>query len=194
MAFVNWTYQDIANTGNLFPGWAKIGGVDGVWDAAAKSVQQILTLNPDVGIKFKLLGGSPAVAQLTLICGLQTLQPAGVDFAEIDFAFGVFSKAGTPMQLGVYELGVLKISLGDYYLSNLLAIQVDVAGDVVYKKDGVIVYTSTVAPSAPLYAHLCYRFKSSTVGTKTIDGSTDQIDVIGIPPTAADHLMIMGVH
>lgn len=74
-----------------------------------------------------------------------------------DINYGLLMSSGG--NLSVYELGVLKSIVGTYAASDNLEVGVD-SGVVRYYKNGVLLYTSSVAPVFPLF----YNAAISSVG------------------------------
>ena len=82
----------------------------------------------------------------------------GPGFADIDF--GVFLRANG--RFAVYEAGVNRGGFGRYVAGDVFRVQV-VDGVVSYWKNGVLFYTSAVAPSFPLLLDTALRTPGATV-------------------------------
>jgi hypothetical protein len=111
-------------------------GATGFWNAGASTVQ---TITGDGYAEFTTAENNTAK-----MAGLSN-GDASPNYAEIDYA--VYLKAnGT---VNVYENGVNRGELGAYVAGDRFRVQVT-GGVVTYLKNGVLLYTSTVAPTFPL--------------------------------------------
>jgi len=78
------------------------------------------------------------------MCGLGN-GDTGAYFDDIEYAFSLYFDGN----LGIYEAGVLRGYFGTYAASDRLRVAVE-GGIVKYYRNGVLLYTSTVAPQYPL--------------------------------------------
>jgi alpha-tubulin suppressor-like RCC1 family protein len=94
----------------------------------------------------------------TRACGLAD-QDASYDPAEIDFAIQLQDNA----DVRVYESGVLRGAFGTYAPGDRFRVEVRMT-QVVYRKNGVVFYTSGVAPTLPLSADAALDTPGATLG------------------------------
>ncbi|MFI4942836.1 MAG: Calx-beta domain-containing protein, partial [Burkholderiales bacterium] len=86
-------------------------------------------------------------------------------YDDIDYAF-----CECASQIRVYEGGVLKGTFGNFATGNLL--RVAVAGSTVtYSRNGVVFYTSTVAPTRPLLVDAALHSTGATINNAVISMS-----------------------
>lgn len=112
---------------------------------------------------------APDVTKASVV-GLTTNPNIAGDYSLVNFGIQVFLGVAD-----VYELGVLKTTVaaanGDQFT---VAIEF---GSVVYKKNGVIFYTSLIAPSYPLYAGIALF--TSTVFVQSLLMRTTATEYLG---------------
>jgi hypothetical protein len=99
-----------------------------------------------------------------------------VSYTDIDYAFYLISGGS----LRIYENGSNKGTFGTYSTNDTLRVNVE-NNNIEYLKNGVVLYTSSVAPSHPLYVDaslntvgssiLDVKIASATHGTFTASGS-----------------------
>jgi cysteine-rich repeat protein len=107
------------------------------WDTGASSVGQLTAAGGHVAF-------TPGETNTLRMIGLGHSDDSG-DYADIDFAIYLINN-GT---LGVYESGANRGVVGSYVGGDRLRVEV-VGGQVVYKKNNTVLYTSTVSPTFPL--------------------------------------------
>ncbi len=93
----------------------------------------------------------------TRACGLAD-QDASYDPAEIDFAIQLQSNA----DVRVYESGTLRGTFGSYAPGDRFRVEVRL-GQVVYRKNGIVFYTSAVTPPYPLSVDTTFDTPGSTL-------------------------------
>ena len=106
------------------------------WDGMAFSANDV---NNNDFMQFVIPSNST-----NLMVGLNNLNTSS-SYGDIDYAF--YLNRGT---LRIYENGSIKGSFGTYNSNDIF--RIDVINNVVYyKRNGILVYTSTIAPTLPLY-------------------------------------------
>jgi RHS repeat-associated protein len=175
---VNWTSVSptLQVTGNSLQ---KTSGTSSWYDAGAVSAQ---TINAGDGyVEF-----TPGNTTTWRMIGLGNGNTA-IYFSDIEFAFFVGPSAG----LQIYESGVLRGSFGTYAASDRLRVAVE-AGVVKYRKNGVLVYTSTVTPTYPLLVDTSFNTVWSPIYDVVISfGSVSNVnwlvaDQLGTPRMVFD--------
>jgi hypothetical protein len=83
-------------------------------------------------------------------------------FSEIDFA--LYQAAG---QVCIYEAGASRGCFGTYTSGDVLRVGVE-SGVVKYKKNGTVVYTSTVSPTYPLLVDSALWSNGATVNNAVV--------------------------
>lgn len=124
-------------TGNTLQ---KTAGCDGCLDAGATSQQTITSGDGYMEFTVGAVAGQRFV-------GLSNDNP-GTGFQEIDFAFRLWGVAASG-NLDVQENGTYRYLGATYVAGDVLRVAVE-SGAVKYYKNGVLLYTSTVAPVYPL--------------------------------------------
>ena len=124
-------------TGNTLQ---KTSGCDGCPDAGATSQQTITSGNGYMEFTVRTVAGQR-------FAGLSNDNP-GAGFQEIDFAFRLWGVAASG-NLDVQENGTYRYLGATYVAGDVLRVAVE-SGAVKYYKNGVLLYTSTVAPVYPL--------------------------------------------
>jgi hypothetical protein len=96
----------------------------------------------------------------------------GNNYTDIDFAI----HAKETGALNVYENGGWKHSGSTYSAGDVLRVQVE-GGVVKYKKNGVAIYTSLIAPSYPLLADAAFNHNGATINNAMFDdgGGADPV-------------------
>jgi hypothetical protein len=89
------------------------------------------------------------------------------DFADIDFAIYAY---GTTQQLFVYEGGIPRGTFGTFQAGDRLRVSVE-NNAVTYRKNGVLLYTSTLAPAYPLLIDTSMLTAGSAIGNAQIGGN-----------------------
>jgi hypothetical protein len=89
------------------------------------------------------------------------------DYPDIDFALYAY---GATQQLYVYEGGVAKGLFGTYQVGDRLRVSVE-NNAVTYRKNGVLLYTSTLAPDYPLLIDTSLLTAGSAIGSAQIGGN-----------------------
>jgi RHS repeat-associated protein len=87
------------------------------------------------------------------------------DYTDIDFAAYLAST-----NLCIYEAGVSRGCVSTYTTGDTIRVAVE-SGVVKYKKNGVVVYTSTVSPSYPLLVDTALWNNGSTLNNVVISGN-----------------------
>jgi hypothetical protein len=91
---------------------------------------------------------------------------ANASYTDIEFAFHLAANGA----LQVYEAGLLRAAVGTYATGDYL--QVAVEGTTVrYKRNGLLVYTSSVTPAYPLVVDTALATVGSTLTSVGIDGN-----------------------
>ncbi|HKZ78753.1 MAG TPA: RHS repeat-associated core domain-containing protein, partial [Pyrinomonadaceae bacterium] len=134
---VSWTSvaPTIQVTGNSLQ---KVSGTSSWYDAGAVSSQTIQS--GDGYVEF-----TPGNTATWRMIGLGNGNSSD-HYADIEFAFHV---AGGGGGLHIYEAGVYRGQFGTYTSNDRLRVAVE-SGVVKYRKNGALVYTSTVTPTYPL--------------------------------------------
>lgn len=112
---------------------------DGAWDAGAFSNQSIAAGNGYVEF-------TPAQADKHVMIGFGDETDAGQNYLELLYAIYLTNAAF----IEVHESGAMKLTAVPYVITDVFRIEI-AGGVVVYKKNGVIFYTSAAAPTYPLY-------------------------------------------
>lgn len=129
----------------------KTGGVDGGWDAGARSQ----TFAADGYVEF----ATPSITDGEKMFGL-AITDSNQSYTSLDFA--IWFNAAT---YAVYELGVLKFSGGASSASITDVFQVKRTGTTItYLKNGAVVYTSLTTTAAPLMADGSIRRLAAPAG------------------------------
>lgn len=135
------------------------GGSTQAWNAGAAAGS---LGRSDCRVRWQFKSASVAVLGLNL---------ADSDFTpgEVDYAIQT-TAAGT---VAVYELGVLKHDLGSY--TDATVFDLERAGSTVkYSKNGLLVYTSTVAATAPLVLDASFaKLGSKILNARYVNGDLD---------------------
>jgi hypothetical protein len=92
---------------------------------------------------------------------------ANVSYTDIDYAFYLVAGGA----LNIYENGTSRGAWGSYTTGDTLRIAV-VNNEVRYIQNGSIVYTSTIAPSLPLFVDMSLYTVGSTLGNIYVNNST----------------------
>ena len=161
----NVTWTNIVNataTGNTLQ---KTSGCNGCPDAGATSQQTITSGDGYVEFTVGALTGQR-------FAGLSHDNP-GTGWQEIDFAFRLWGNAG-PGNLDVEENGTYHNLSATYVVGDVLRVAVE-SGVVKYYQNGVLRYTSTVAPTYPLMVDTSLLDSNATINNAVIStgsGST----------------------
>ena len=121
------------------------------WNAGAASSVSIAS--GDGFVEF-----TAAETNTTRACGLAD-QDASYDPAEIDFAIQLQDNA----DVLVYESGTLRGTFGTYTPGDRFRVEVQI-GQVVYRKNGVVFYSSSVTPAYPLRVDAALDTPGATLG------------------------------
>jgi hypothetical protein len=140
-------------TGNTLQ---KTSGCDGCADAGAISQQSIASGNGYFEFAVTSLAGQR-------FAGLSSGN-AGTGWEEIDFAFRLWGASG---DLDVQENGTYHYLGVTCAVGDVLRVAVE-GGAVKYYKNGVLLYTSTVAPTYPLQVDTSLLNANTTVGSAMI--------------------------
>jgi hypothetical protein len=129
----------------------------GGWNAGATSSQ---TFTGDGSVEFSTDENTTGK-----MCGLSN-GSAGQNYTEIDYALFL----GAANQVRVYENGALRGSFGTYIAGDKFKVAVE-AGVVKYYKNGVLFYTSAVAPTYPLLVDTSFNTPGATITGAGIVGA-----------------------
>src|SRR6266536_3697186 len=99
------------------------------------------------------------------MCGLSN-GDSNQDWQDIDFGMYPVGDGG----LHVYEGGIYRGVIGSYAAGDRLRVAVE-GGVVKYRKNGVLLYTSTVAPTYPLLVDTAIYSNGGTLNNVVISGS-----------------------
>jgi RHS repeat-associated protein len=128
----------------------KTSGTSSWYDAGAISTQSITS--GDGYVEF-----TPGNTTTWRMIGLGNGN-TGIHYSDIEYALFVGPSAG----LQIYEAGILRGSFGTYAGADRLRVAVE-GGVVKYRKNGALVYTSTVAPTYPLLVDTSFNTVNSAV-------------------------------
>lgn len=104
--------------------------------------------------------------------GLTAGLGSGGDPTKIDFAIRLDAIG----QLSIVEDGLVKsASVAPYVTGDVLTVELS-AGTVYYRKNGLLVYTSTITPGYPMVADVAMNQSGSTLGPLTISGNWTLVD------------------
>jgi len=132
-------------------GWGNAGAISEQSIVAGDGYVELTASETNTGRMFGLSNGNP-----------------GESYTEIDYALQLAS-TGT---LYVYENGTLQANLGSYATGDALRVEVE-AGLVKYKRNGTVLYTSSVLPTYPLIVDTAFNQAGGTL--------TDAVVMVGIP-------------
>ena len=152
-------------TGNTLQ---KNAGCDGCADAGATSQQTITSGDGYTEFTVGALAGQR-------FAGLSNGN-SGAGFTEIDFAFRLWGNSG-PGNLDVQENGTYRFVGATYVVGDVLRVAVE-SGVVKYYKNGVLLYTSTVAPVYPLLVDTSLLTANAAVNNAVISTAS-------APPTSS---------
>jgi hypothetical protein len=99
------------------------------------------------------------------VCGLSK-GDTDRHFSDIDYALYL----GTSGKLYVFEKGVQKALVGSYIVGDVFRVGVE-SGVVKYRKNGILLYTSTIAPAYPLLVDTSLYSLGSVISNAKIQGS-----------------------
>lgn len=148
-------------------------GADG-WDAGAISNQSIQS-----GSGY--LEFSPAQTNKHIMLGFGDSVDAGQSFEELKWAF----HTDVLGDLYIQENGVLVHDPGvSYLITDILRIEI-FNGAVLYKRNGVTIYTSAIAPTYPLFVDMSLYSTGAVVsGVKiatVVDSGIGSLEMFGVP-------------
>jgi len=152
---VTWTNMaGVAASGNSLTKTAALG-----WGNAGASSMQTLA-SGDGYVEF-----TAAETNTLRMCGL-SLGDAGQNYTDIDFAFYSWLDG----VLYVFEGGQNRGIVGNYASGDRLRVSVE--GNVVkYRKNGQVVYTSTITPAYPLLVDTSLYSNGSTLNNVVVGGA-----------------------
>jgi uncharacterized repeat protein (TIGR01451 family) len=127
------------------------------WNAGAASAQALI--GDDGWMEF-----TATEASTIRIAGLSTGN-TNTGFADIDFGFYLDAQTN----LYVIEGGLIRGRFGTYAPADRFAVAIE-SGAVVYRRNGILVYTSTQAPTYPLLVDTALFTAASTVTDVVISG------------------------
>lgn len=131
----------------------------GTWNAGAVSVEE---LAGDGYVEF-----TTGEASTTKMCGLGN-GDAGQGYVDIEFGIRLKANGG----IAVYESGTQRGSgFGTYTAGDLFRVQLE-GGVVSYRKNGIVFYTSAVAPSFPLRVDTSLLTDGATISDVALTPTT----------------------
>ena len=142
------------------------------WNAGATATQ---TLSGDGYVEF-----STAENDTGKMCGLSHTS-ANQTYTEIDYAISL----GGGNLLRVYENGLLKAGFGNYTPGQRFRVAVE-GGVVKYYRDGMLFYTSTVAPTYPLLVDTSIYDTGATITDAVIKQHVDWTNLVGVTANGND--------
>ncbi len=157
----------------------KNAGVDGAWDAGARSIQEIASAVEGAGVEFATWWGGA--------CGLSADNP-GQHYNTIDFCF--LAGWGDIYSGYIYENGVFIMDAGLWSKNRII---INALGQIEYwgYDEGTatwsLIYTSLVAPSFPL-------FVDTSIAPVTWPPQIFDVLINGVVVAKIDHLPLLGVH
>ena len=128
------------------------------WNAGAVSTQAIAS--GDGYVEF-----TASENNTNRMCGLSN-GDSNQDYSDIDFAIYLYSDGNTY----VFEGGTNKANLGSYALNDVFRVAVE-GGVVKYRKNGVVLYTSTVTPTYPLLVDTAISIPGGTINNVKLSGT-----------------------
>ncbi len=156
----NVTWTSVASTiqvsGNSL---LKVSGAPSWYDAGAVSTQSIASGNGYV----EFTAGNATTWRM---CGLGN-GDSSYYYDDIEFAF----YTGGGGDLHIYEAGVYRGQFGSYTGTDQLRVAVE-NGAVKYYRNGVLLYTSTVAPQYPLLVDTSLNTVNSQISNVVISGAS----------------------
>jgi len=171
--------QDIAwtdaNSGTTVNGTTitKTGGANGVWDEGASSLQNVVR-----GGYIEFRAGETNTHKMM---GLNSDPTSNHSYSSIDYAM---YPHGSGAMIQVYESGNYRGQFTNYVTGDILRVEWTSNDQIVYKKNGVVFYTSTVAPSGVLYGDLSLYHSNASFTNVVIQGD-DNAEVTVIDMTAS---------
>jgi len=163
----NATWTNLVNAAASGSSLTKAGGCDGCYDAGARSQQQIASGD----------GYAQFTASDTAALRLAGLTSAFTVSDAQSIAFGIRLQNGVAeiRESGVYR-SETPFGVGDVFRISVKA------GVVSYSKNGTVFYTSTVAPSYPLYIAAALANSGASVGSAVI---STQLTAAAVPEDVA---------
>ena len=140
--------DDVTVSGNSL---TKNAGTTDQWNAGASTVQAIVA--GDGYMQF-----TTAETNTAKMAGL-SVGDTNSNFTEIDYAIFLNPTA----KVLVYENGVNRGQMSTYVAGDVFRVTVTGGSVVTYSKNGVVFYTSTVAPSSPLRVDTSLRTPGATI-------------------------------
>jgi len=128
------------------------------WDAGAVSTKAIAS--GDGYMEF-----TASENTTNRMCGLSN-GDSNQDYSDIDFAIYLYSD-GTAY---IFEGGINKAILGAYALNDVFRVAVE-SGVVKYRKNGAVLYTSTVTPTYPLLVDTAISIPGGTINNVKLSGT-----------------------
>ena len=132
----------------------KTGGTNVSWTDGASSLQNVVR-----GGYIQFRGGD---VNSNKMMGLNSDPLANQSYTSIDYA--IYLRVGS--SLYIYENGTSRGSFGTYTTSDVFRVEWTANDQIVYKKNGTVFFTSTIAPSATLYGD-CSLYYNSPQGSFT---------------------------
>ena len=129
------------------------------WDGGAASTKAIASGNGYV--EFRV-----GEANAYRMCGLSKGNDANQSYAEIDYA--IYPSASGVLH--IYEGTIWRAQPGTYVAGDIFRVEI-VGGVVKYKQNGVVIYTSTVAPTYPLRVDTSLYTPGSTINNVVLCGT-----------------------
>jgi hypothetical protein len=128
------------------------------WDAGAVSTKAIAS--GDGYMEF-----TASENNTNRMCGLSN-GDSNQDYSDIDFAIYLYSDGSAY----IFEGGVNKGNVGAYALNDVFRVAVE-SGVVKYRKNGVVLYTSTVTPTYPLLVDTAISIPGGTIKNVKLSGT-----------------------
>jgi alpha-tubulin suppressor-like RCC1 family protein len=162
----NVVWTNVVNAAVLGNNLAKPTGTN-AWDAGAVSTRGIVSQDGYVEWVASETGGSRT---LGLSHG-----DSSQNYADIDFGLTLYSSG-----LYVQEAGITRASVGTFAAGDHLRVSVE-GGVVKYRKNGTLLYTSTVAPTFPLLVDTSVYSVGATLTSVVLSGD---LAWVSAPPPA----------
>jgi hypothetical protein len=129
------------------------------WDGGASSTKAITS--GDGFVQFTV-----GEANAYRMCGLSKGNDANQNYGELDYA--IYPSASGVLH--IYESSIWRAQPGTYAAGDVFRIEI-VGGVVKYKQNGVVIYTSTVAPTYPLRVDTSLYTPGSTINNVVLCGT-----------------------
>lgn len=128
------------------------------------------------------LGASPGYAMFGLSNG-----DTDLGYADIDYGFYTYPPNG---RLYIYENGTYRANPASYSAGDILRVSVD-ADVITYRRNGTVIYTSSITPTYPLRVDTSLYSNGATVADAVIAG--DLVDLFPVVPESVAWTNATGV-